>query len=165
MKAYLDTKAEAAKNTILNFPATVKAWPGKKWESTKHKMNTTDWPVTITHFIGWTIRQSVSGALYGMGAFSLLTQAVVWDALNKRDLGEGPVPMDDVYSVLANGFGVNVIFAGAGILACMVINASKLRLIRTERHEPQVFVLQPTDQEAVAMVRAIVDRQNKPKIS
>jgi hypothetical protein len=160
MKAYLETKAEAAKSTIFNFPAVVKAWPGKKWENTKRTLKVVDWPVTITHFIGWTVRQSVQGVLFGMGALTLLIHGAAWSAVDKRDLPEGPIPILEVYELLHGWLALNFIFAGAGILACMVINSYNLRLHRLPGHDIE-------EQEFRRVVREALERldEKKPKIS
>ena len=162
MKAYLNAKCEAAKSYLITFPARLKAWPGKKWESTKHTLKTTDWPLTITIAIGWGVKNSIVGFLLGMGVFGLLAEVVLWDVLQDKQLPNDPVSVDIVYGYLTNYFLVNALSGASGSLACSVMNLHKLRLwpIVTPKH----FMTEASDPESARIVREAMERLTKKAV-
>jgi hypothetical protein len=159
MKAYLNAKCEAAKSYLITSPERLKAWPGKKWESTKHTLKTTDWPLTITIAIGWGVKNSIIGFLLGMGVFGLLAEFVLWDVLQDKQLPNDPVSVDIVYGYLTNYFLVNALSGASGSLAYLVMNLHKLKLYR--RLTIEHFMALDDHPEATQIVREAMERKKK----
>jgi hypothetical protein len=155
MKAYLEAKREA-----------LKAYTHQQWSLSREAFESTNWPLTIAHFLKWAVTRLFIGGIMGVGAWQAMTTVYFMAVLDQGiPVAAGPIDVETAQRVVEGFITSNVVFAvfGASIFAALTVG--RLRRYRIDGKEPVVFAVEPTDKEYETISKVVRERNRQRRIS